>query len=288
MRTRQAAALLHDPLSLAGSDPLAMQCLVDVESSRRLLAAEGLEMQPYTTGQAEEHDNEDDMTESKEVKAGSVDPGLESLGFGGNLRLGSEPPSELSEASRAGTPSSDGVPGLYHSPGSSTMDDIALEDPQVSTVYDNDAAALYGRCGSEHTTKQAERRASEERPVTTDTPDVSARSLSLEKSVASPYAGYEMNTRTMGSDRSPVILGSSPTSPSNVIVREPITISAQHTVPKTPEGHREPPKGQNGGKRTKSGSKHFKCPFPGCDKRPFKSKFELKYVRPFLFSIDDC
>ncbi|PPJ58429.1 hypothetical protein CBER1_09290 [Cercospora berteroae] len=254
-----------------------MATLADYESSRRLLEAEGLEMQPFAPGKAEEddNDNDDEMTESKEVGPGDYDPGLDSLGLGVQLRLGSETPTESSETSRATTPNSDGVPGLCHSPGSSTMDEVAVEEPQSSMAYDDQLAALHSTYASEHTRKQAERPASEERPVTPDTRDVSARSLSLEKSVASPYAEHEMNIRAVGTDRSPVVLGYSPTSPSNVIVREPITTSAQQRVPKIPEGHRKSTKGRNGGGRAASGSKAFKCPFPGCDKRPFKSKFEL-------------
>lgn len=33
--------------------------------------------------------------------------------------------------------------------------------------------------------------------------------------------------------------------------------------------------------------KAFKCPFPGCDIPPFKSRFKLRYVRQSLFSIND-
>ncbi|WPB03413.1 uncharacterized protein RHO25_008052 [Cercospora beticola] len=275
----------------------------DCDGSQGFFEAEGLEkIEPVLIGQVAAVDN-DDMYDStaKEVGPGDNDPGLESLGLGPG-RLASEPPSALlqedrgetppallqgrsGETFRTATPDLDDVPALSHSPRSITMEETTLEEPQMFRAYDDQAAALHGRYESGHTRGQAERPASEERPVTPDTPDVSARSRSLGKSVASPDAGHEMNTRTIGSDRSPVIWGSSPTFPSNVIVREPITTSAQRRVPKTPKGHRESPKGRNGGRRADSGSKQFKCPFPGCDKKPFKSKFELEYVRPFLFPL---
>ncbi|GIZ41904.1 hypothetical protein CKM354_000518900 [Cercospora kikuchii] len=265
----------------------------DCDGSQGYFEAEGLgKIEPMLIGQAKEVDNDDmDDSTAKEVGPGDNDPGLESLGLGPG-RLASEPPSALlqedrgekssalvrgvsGETSRTATPGLDDVPALSHSPRSITMEETTLEEPQMSMAYDDQAAALHGRYESEHTLKQAERRAFEGRPVTPDTPGVSARSLSLRNSVASPYAEHEMNTRATGSDRSPVILGSSPASPSNVIVREPITTSAQHRMPKTPKGQRESPKARNGGRRAKSGLKSYKCPFPDCDKQPFKSKFEL-------------